>query len=385
LSGGEDKMVKASNASGTQGEYFYDGDGKRVKKIAANDGGTTIFVYDAAGKLVAEYSQTVASVEDAKVAYLTNDHLGSPRINTDRDGNVTARHDYHPFGEEIVTSQRTGHSDYTPDSVRKQFTGYERDEESGLDFAQARFYAKNLGRFSSTDPILITPDRLTDPQRINLFSYARNNPLKYTDDSGEEIVLKLGMTQKQLDALVNALVETYMTTGGYQFFEDMAVSTSKLTLGTGDLSAMDEDGRVTYGHTGTEGSDISITLDLDRREANANKASEQQRERQNQGQLPGMPPKETLTVPDSAKEWGKHEVAHGIDARKDPAGHKKASDESKLIKDYDKKPSEIRRKAIQKKELNQTADEFKGKKNSKTVALEKFKKLIKYDQYTVSK
>src|SRR3990170_7960414 len=90
------------------GEYFYDGDGKRIKKYVPSTGETTIFVYDAAGKLVAEYSTVMASPQDAKVAYLTNDHLGSPRINTDQNGAVTARHDYHPFGEEISTSHRIG-------------------------------------------------------------------------------------------------------------------------------------------------------------------------------------------------------------------------------------------------------------------------------------
>ena len=182
---GENKMVKASNGSGTLGEYFYDGDGKRVKKIAANDGGTTIFVYDAAGKLVAEYSYAVASIENAKVAYLTNDHLGSPRINTDRDGNVTSRHDYHPFGEEILTSQREGHSDYTPDSIRKQFTGYERDTESTLDFGQARYYSSLIGRFYSVDPenAGATED---DPQSWNGYAYSRNNPVLFSDPDGEE-------------------------------------------------------------------------------------------------------------------------------------------------------------------------------------------------------
>ena len=42
------------NSISTLGEYFYDGDGKRVKKIAGNE--ITIFVYDAGGKLVAEYA-----------------------------------------------------------------------------------------------------------------------------------------------------------------------------------------------------------------------------------------------------------------------------------------------------------------------------------------
>ena len=67
-------------------------------------GKTTVFVYDASGKLVAEYSTNVVPVQDAKVSYLTADHLGSPRINTGATGAVIARHDYMPFGEEIGTT-----------------------------------------------------------------------------------------------------------------------------------------------------------------------------------------------------------------------------------------------------------------------------------------
>jgi hypothetical protein len=135
----ENKQVKVETLSGetvtgTVGEYFYDGDGKRIKKRAyVNNVLTeeTIFVYDASGRLIGEYSNQVASAQDAKVAYLTNDHLGSPRINTDVNGNVTARHDYHPFGEEIASSKRVAALGYADDSVKKRFTSYERDEETG--------------------------------------------------------------------------------------------------------------------------------------------------------------------------------------------------------------------------------------------------------------
>ncbi len=142
----ENKQTAVNNSS--TGQYFYDGDGKRVKKIVPGTGETTIFVYDAMGKLVAEYSTIVADAANAKVNYMTEDHLGSPRINTDATGAVIARHDYHPFGEEIATPQRTTGLGYAADTVRKQFTGYERDLESDLDFAQARMYSNRLGRFT---------------------------------------------------------------------------------------------------------------------------------------------------------------------------------------------------------------------------------------------
>jgi RHS repeat-associated protein len=180
----ENKQIEVIDDSVTVGEYFYDGDGKRIKKYVPSTGETTVFVYDAAGKLVAEYSTIVASTNDAKVAYLTNDHLGSPRINTDLDGDVIARHDYHPFGEEIATSQRTSGLGYSADTIRKKFTGYERDYETELDFAQARYYAKNLGRFTSVDEPFF--DQYEDnPQSWNLYTYVRNNPLNLNDPTGQ--------------------------------------------------------------------------------------------------------------------------------------------------------------------------------------------------------
>lgn len=205
----ENKQVKVlDDEDETVGEYWYDGDGKRIKKYAPASGSfageATVFVYDAFGKLVAEYSVDIASTNDAKVAYLTNDHLGSPRINTDKNGNVTARHDYHPFGEEIVTSQRNSGLGYTDDSVRKQFTGYERDDETGLDYAQARMYKSAHGRYSSVDPIFVIPERFVDPQQFNLYVYTRNNPLLFIDPNGEKLVIsgKLEEIKKHLQEII---------------------------------------------------------------------------------------------------------------------------------------------------------------------------------------
>lgn len=171
------EIVDGSGAPiATIGEYFYDGDGKRVKKVIPN-GETTIFVYDAFGKMVAEYSTVVASQQNAKVSYLTSDNLGSPRINTDQNGGVTARHDYHSFGGEIARAS------YGGDSVRKKFTGYERDIESELDFAQARYHDYDLGRFQTPDPLMASAQRI-NPQTLNRYSYVINNPLRFTDSSG---------------------------------------------------------------------------------------------------------------------------------------------------------------------------------------------------------
>jgi hypothetical protein len=80
-----------------------------VKKVVPSTGETTVFVYDAAGKLIGEYSTIVASSNNAKIAYTTGDNLGSPRINTDASGGVIARHDYHRSGKRSRrASERAG-------------------------------------------------------------------------------------------------------------------------------------------------------------------------------------------------------------------------------------------------------------------------------------
>jgi RHS repeat-associated protein len=95
------------------------------------------------------------------------------------------RHDYFPFGEEIPAdgSWRTTARGYVGDTVRQKFTGYERDSETNMDFAQARYYENQQGRFSSTDP-LAASGRPGNPQTWNRYSYTLNNPLRFTDPVG---------------------------------------------------------------------------------------------------------------------------------------------------------------------------------------------------------
>ncbi len=65
-------------------------------------------------------------------------------------------------------------------------TAYERDNESDLDFAQARYYSSKLGRFYSVDPENAGASE-DDPQSWNGYAYARNNPTIFTDPDGLEV------------------------------------------------------------------------------------------------------------------------------------------------------------------------------------------------------
>src|SRR5271170_1956699 len=67
---------------------------------------------------------------------------------------------------------------------RSRSTGKERDTESGLDYFGARYYASTMGRFMGPDPSGLVFASFANPQSLNLYSYAQNNPLIYTDPTG---------------------------------------------------------------------------------------------------------------------------------------------------------------------------------------------------------
>jgi RHS repeat-associated protein len=138
------------------------------------------------GQLVAEYASDPPPTNGGGLSYLTTDVLGSPRIITDVNGMVRRRHDYRPFGEEIMQYEggRGSVPDYNGgDNLRQKFTGYERDGETGLDYAQTRYFASTHGRFTSPD-LLLASGRVTRPQTWNRYTYSLNNPLRYTDPTG---------------------------------------------------------------------------------------------------------------------------------------------------------------------------------------------------------
>ena len=96
---------------------------------------------------------------------------------TDNSGNVVSRHDYMAFGEEVPRAN------YGSDSIRDKYTGYERDNESGLDYAQARYYSSSTGRFTSVDPLMASAT-IKNPQTFNRYIYALNSPYKFIDPLG---------------------------------------------------------------------------------------------------------------------------------------------------------------------------------------------------------
>jgi RHS repeat-associated protein len=112
--------------------------------------------------------------------YFLTDHLGSVDVVLDEEGNVVERADYLPYGSDRlrVTETTAPETDY-------KFTGKEMDEESGLYYYGARYYDPLLARFVSRDP---WEGDLMNPQTLNKYSYAGNNPIFYVDPTGMYVI-----------------------------------------------------------------------------------------------------------------------------------------------------------------------------------------------------
>lgn len=202
----ENRMASAMTPYNTI-VYGYDGDGRRVTKTICPQGtsaskcastlsGTTTmgYVYDAMGQLAAEYKscQSPASCVDpnqpAGTVYLTADMLGSTRQVVNAQGGVVECVDYLPFGDFLpnpTSGLRSGISCYgQSQAVTQLFTGQERDGETGLDYFGARYFSGVQGRFTTADEPFVGQDP-SDPQSWNLYIYVRNNPLAFTDPTGQ--------------------------------------------------------------------------------------------------------------------------------------------------------------------------------------------------------
>ncbi len=179
-----DAESRVTSAAGTS--YSYDGNGLRVMKSGGTIywrgvGGNTLAETTGSGGLTSEYiffgGRRIARRDSSNnVSYYLTDHLGSVRVVTNSSGAPCYQADYTPYGLEMTPA---GVTNTCP--LNYKFTGYERDTESGLDYAIARYYSSGLGRFVSVDPM---GGSASDPQSWNAYSYVHNKPLNFTDPSG---------------------------------------------------------------------------------------------------------------------------------------------------------------------------------------------------------
>ena len=112
------------------------------------------------------------------------DHLGSTRIVTDATGAIVESLDYTPFGSQIPITL-VGYAE------QRKFTGHEFDKATQYTYAQARYVDSRIARFTSQDPAStdIPAQFQADPQQLNTYAYARNNPLMFVDREGTKVEL----------------------------------------------------------------------------------------------------------------------------------------------------------------------------------------------------
>ncbi|MBT9331498.1 RHS repeat-associated core domain-containing protein [Paracidobacterium acidisoli] len=187
--------------------YLYDADGNRVAKgtitqwscnMATNGFTLTAsYVLDQSGNQMTEQDgqgnwvhtnvyangSLIATYNNQGLHFRLTDWLGTLRAQTSADGILEETCASLPFGD---TS--------TPcvSATEQVFTGKERDTESGNDYFGARYYSNAMGRFMSPDfddlddggPEPVPYADLENPQTLNLYEYAGNNPLIHIDADG---------------------------------------------------------------------------------------------------------------------------------------------------------------------------------------------------------
>jgi RHS repeat-associated protein len=179
--------VDPSSAAAT---YAYDASSLRIKKVVGTGPGVATYYIFSGTKVIAEYSSSlttpdkeyiywggnlVATIAGSTTTYQHADHL-STRYETDSSAGQSRQFGHFPFGEAWYESGTTS---------KWNFTSYERDSESGRDYAIMRSYSSTVGRFTAADRLA---GNVYFPQSMNRYTYTMSDPVDFIDPLGLETV-----------------------------------------------------------------------------------------------------------------------------------------------------------------------------------------------------
>jgi RHS repeat-associated protein len=141
------------------------------------------------GGLLIKHGATLRQVKTSDtnttpvISYILTDHLNSTNIVTDNTGNIVETLDYYPYGNIRIDNGSTKES--------RKYVGQFYDQNTNLNYLNARYENGTQGRFISEDPVFwelgITKDgknALIYPQTQNSYSYANGNPIVKSDPNG---------------------------------------------------------------------------------------------------------------------------------------------------------------------------------------------------------
>jgi RHS repeat-associated protein len=108
------------------------------------------------------------------IRYQFGNHLGSASLELEEQAEVISYEEYAPYGS---TTYQAVRANVEVAMKRYRYMGHERDDQSGLYYHRARYYAPWLSRWISPDPLGLLDS-------INLFQFVGNNPVIHTDPGG---------------------------------------------------------------------------------------------------------------------------------------------------------------------------------------------------------
>jgi RHS repeat-associated protein len=208
--------------------YVYDAAGQRVRKVVEKNngalieeriylGGFEVFRRSNGNGLkleretlhIMDDQQRIALVEtrtkgdddspEQLVRYQLGNHLGSSSLELDEDGVEISYEEYYPYGS---TSYQAVNKEIKAAAKRYRYTGKEQDDETGLYYYGARYYAAWLGRWVGCDPAGFV-------NGINLYAYTKNNPIIYIDNDGR--VATYSVEKKDDITIVTINLKIYLT------------------------------------------------------------------------------------------------------------------------------------------------------------------------------
>jgi len=120
-------------------------------------------------------------------------------------------------------------------STMADFTGKERDVETGLDYFGARYLSSAQGRWTSPDwsaaPEAVPYATLADPQTLNLYGYVRNNPLGRDDPNGHETQATL--SPEQVESVGHDITTVQKFLNDHPVVKELLVNVVVIVVGRG--------------------------------------------------------------------------------------------------------------------------------------------------------
>ena len=156
-------------------------------EIEVDDSGNTKIITYIGGDA---YSAPIVHIKQTKAGeangyhYLHRDYLGSILAITNSSATILEQRQFRAWGEVDKFKSLNSEIDFehTTTLLNRGYTGHEHFMGVALIHMNGRMYDAKLGRFLSPDNYVQEP---FNTQSFNRYGYVINNPLKYTDQSGE--------------------------------------------------------------------------------------------------------------------------------------------------------------------------------------------------------